>query len=69
MEWVEANSLPKACLNCAEEDCYNCEHAGERWYLSKEDDLNNRRKLLIRSIERLQKQVAAIDKELAQMKR
>lgn len=68
MEWWEINPLPSACTDCKKEECYNCEHAGERWHLSKQDELNTRRKLLIKSIERLQKQVAAIDEELAQIK-
>ena len=64
MEWIEANPLPPACQNCQEEECYNCDHAGERWTLSKADELRVRRKGLLKAIERLQRQVKAIDAEL-----
>lgn len=64
MEWIEANPLPPACQNCQEEECYNCDYAGERWTLSKADELRVRRKGLLKAIERLQRQVKAIDAEL-----
>ena len=65
MEWLEADPLPSVCTDCKEEDCYNCENASQRWYLSRKDELKNRRKLLVRAIERLQKLVEEIDKEMA----
>lgn len=37
MHWIETEPLPKACADCHEEDCYNCDTAGERWTLSAED--------------------------------
>ena len=64
MEWIEANPLPPECVDCKEEDCYNCDYAGERWTLSKADELRVRRKGLLKAIERLQRQVKAIDAEL-----
>ena len=64
MEWHEANPLPSACVGCKEQDCYHCEYAGLRWQLSCEDELLTRRKMLVKAIERLQKQVAAVDEEL-----
>ena len=64
MEWLEADPLPVACQDCQEEDCYNCDHAGKRWYLSQEDDLRIRRKGLTKAIERLQRQVDDIDRQL-----
>lgn len=64
MEWIEANPLPAVCQNCQEDDCYNCDYAGERWTLSKADELRVRRKGLLKAIERLQRQVKAIDAEL-----
>jgi hypothetical protein len=64
VEWLEANPLPDVCVDCTEEDCYNCDYAGERWCLSQVDELRLRRKMLVRAIERLQRQVAAIDDEL-----
>lgn len=39
MEWIEAGPLPERCRTCAEEDCYNCDWAGERWRLSARDQL------------------------------
>ena len=64
MEWIEANPLPAVCQNCQEEECYNCDYAGERWTLSKADELRVRRKGLLKAIERLQRQEKAIDAEL-----
>ena len=64
MEWIEAAPLPPVCQDCQEEDCYNCDHAGERWTLSQADELRIKRKGLLKAIERLQRQVKAIDAEL-----
>ena len=64
MEWIEADLLPKACMDCQEEDCYNCDTAGERWQLSRDDELRLRRKQLVKAIERLQHKIDAIDTEL-----
>ena len=64
MEWIEANPLPAVCQNCQEEECYNSDYAGARWTLSKADELRVRRKGLLKAIERLQRQVKAIDAEL-----
>ena len=61
MEWVEADPIPKACMNCQEEDCYNCDAAGERWQLSRNDELKLRRKQLVKAINRLQHEIDAID--------
>ena len=57
MEWIEADPLPKACMDCQEEDCYNCDTAGERWQLSRNDELKLRRKQLVKAINRLQHKV------------
>ena len=64
MEWVEADPIPKACMNCQEEDCYNCDAAGERWQLSRNDELKLRRKQFVKAINRLQRKIDAIDTEL-----
>lgn len=64
MEWIEANPLPQRCQECHEEDCYNCDYAGERWYLSKADELRTRKQMMLRAIERYQRKIAEIDKEL-----
>lgn len=49
MKWLEADSLPVVCPNCQKEDCYNCDYAGKRWYLSQEDELQIKRKSLIKA--------------------
>jgi len=67
MEWIEKNPLPTECQGCAEEDCYNCDMAGERWYLTEVDELRLRRRSLERAIERMQRQIAEIDDKLAQI--
>ena len=64
LEWIEANPLPPECIDCQEEDCYNCDTAGKRWYLSSADELRVKRKGLLKAIERLERQIKAIDAEL-----
>lgn len=64
MEWMEAEVLPNVCKGCEEEDCYNCEYAYLRWKLPQEEELRIRRKMLVKAIERLQKQVMTLDEEL-----
>lgn len=64
MEWIEADPIPEVCMDCHEEDCYNCDTAGERWRLSQVDELKVRRKQLVNAIERLQRKIDAIDMEL-----
>ena len=69
MEWHEVNPLPSACARCKEQDCYNCEYAALRWKLSREDELRTRRKMLVKAIERLQKQMKAVDEEIKRIQR
>lgn len=64
MEWLEEYPIPDECKDCQEEECYNCDAAGKRWTLSNEDALRTRRALMIRAMKRLERQIAAIDKEL-----
>lgn len=64
MEWKEVHPLPNACMRCKKEDCYNCEYAGHRWQLSHVEELQLRRKMLVKAIERLERQVVAVDEEL-----
>lgn len=66
MEWVEKQPLPECCKKCRAEDCYNCDWAGHRWFLPDRDMLVTRRKMLMRAIERLQKQLEEIDALLQQ---
>lgn len=66
MEWIEVDPLPAVCIKCKEEDCYNCDWAGVRWVLSRTDELTLRRKAILKTIERLEKELASVDKELQQ---
>ena len=31
MDYIEADLLPAVCQACSEPDCWECDHAGERW--------------------------------------
>ena len=64
MEWLEADPIPAECQRCEELDCYNCDTAGERWYLRREDELWLKRQSLVKAIERFQRRLEAIDMEL-----
>ena len=61
MEWIEVSPLPLVCQECK----WECDNAGERWILSPEDELLVRRKGLQKAVERLQKQIAEIDRQLS----
>ena len=45
-------------------DCGSCDNCGERFYLSRKDELTLKRKGLVKAIERLERQIKTIDKEL-----
>lgn len=64
MEWIESNPLPAECTACNYKDCYNCDYAGKRWSLSPYDELRLRKKGILKAIERLERQLKAIDAEL-----
>ena len=49
-------------------DCGSCDYALDRFYLSREDELRLRKKGLQKAIERLQRQIAEIDRELGSEK-
>ena len=63
MIWQEQDQIPKECRHC-KEDCYNCDIAGKRWKLSQEDEMRIKRKMLIKAVERLQRQIQEIDQAL-----
>lgn len=67
MKWTEVDPMPEECKVCREEDCYNCDVAGKRWELSREDKLRTDRTLKIQAIRRLQQQVAEIDRQLREL--
>lgn len=48
-------------------DCGSCECGGERFLVSRKDELQLKRKMAERAIIRLLDQIAAIDEELASM--
>lgn len=57
MEYIEANPLPECCQNCTEPDegcCDECDHLGERFILS-EDDQRTLNALIEQRIEALHK--------------
>ena len=67
MEWIESSPLPSECQDCTEGDCYNCDYAEARWQLSRIDELQVRRNMMVRSIKRMQRKLALIDKELSEL--
>ncbi|MBQ2932858.1 MAG: hypothetical protein IJE62_08510 [Clostridia bacterium] len=64
MKLLEADPLPIVCQGCTEIDCSSCEYGAMRWYFSPKDELQIRRKGLIKAMERLQRQIDDIDKQL-----
>ena len=68
MNYIEAEPKPVACQKCEESgivrDCGTCDNAGDRWYLSRKDELLLKRKSLLKAIERYERQIDAIDREL-----
>ena len=68
MQWVEAESLPAECQGCRESDCYNCDYAGKRWRLTRECELHLKQKGIIKTIERLNRQLKLIEQELNQLR-
>ena len=57
MEFIEAKPLPEACQRCIEQYCDECEHMGERWLLSPEDERRLAYKARARAIARLQREL------------
>jgi len=39
LKYTEISPLPAVCCECKEIDCYNCEHAGERFILPEKDKI------------------------------
>lgn len=56
-KYTEKKDLPDFCLICDEEDCYNCDHALDRWEISKEDQLKNIIRIKIMRIKLLKQQL------------
>lgn len=64
MEWKESKIIPEECINCQEEDCYNCDIAGNRWELSQADKLRLKRNGLLKAMERMARQIREIEEQL-----
>lgn len=52
MEYAERSPLPEVCQACREPDCWECDHAGERWILGERDRQRLSRKLAEQAITR-----------------
>lgn len=57
LELIEADPLPNACRKCPDEFCDECEHMGERWPLSPEDERRLARIAKEKTIARLQREL------------
>ena len=58
LELIEADPLPAVCQKCVDEgheDCGECDHMGERWPLSPEDERRLKRIAKERAIARLRR--------------
>ncbi len=64
-DYVEAFPLPVCCEKCNDYDCYECEHASERWLISTRRELELKKKLKEKAIARFQREIAEIDRQLA----
>ena len=67
MDYVQVDPIPEVCQNCAEQECGECDHAGERWHLPERDALLIRRKGLERAVCRFQRQIDQIDRRLCEL--
>lgn len=70
IEYIEVNPIPEICQECEDKgraDCGSCDYAGERWILPREEELWLKRKLKIKAIQRLQRELSMIDTELAEI--
>lgn len=64
MNYYEVEQLPEVCLTCEEEDCYNCDHALERWEMSKLDRLKMKRALKIVQLKSIMEHTEKIEAEI-----
>jgi len=65
MEYHEVHPLPAVCRGCKDLLCADCDHALERWTLSRRDELILRKKGLEQAMGRLQRQLAEVEQALA----
>jgi hypothetical protein len=67
IEYKEADSLPAECIGC-NDDCGSCDFAGLRWQLSKRDQLILQRKMKVKSVERIMREISRLDAEIEGLK-
>lgn len=70
LELIEKDPLPQICQECeaaGEADCGSYDNAGDRWILPREEELWLKRKLKIKAIQRLERELSTIDTELAEI--
>lgn len=67
MEYHEVHPLPAVCRGCRDLLCADCDHALERWTLSRRDELLLQKKGLEQAVGRLQRQLAEVERELAML--
>ena len=65
--YKEAVQLPLECENCQEKDCGECDIAGKRWVLSPRSQLELQRKLKLKAIEKLKREIAELDNQLSRL--
>lgn len=66
LELIEANPLPAVCQKCVDEgheDCDECDHMGERWPLSPEDERRLARIAKEKAIARRQRELERLKNE------
>ena len=68
MEYIENSVAPAACIECDAKDCYECDHAGERWQLTELSKLLLKRKAKENAIKRLQQEIMQLDREIKTIK-
>lgn len=51
MIYYESDPLPQVCVDCKEEECYNCDYALDRWHLSEKDALLLEKKMKLKALE------------------
>lgn len=67
LEYRQTIQLPPECNNCQELDCGECPVAGKRWELTAKCRLELQRKLKLKAIERLNREITEIDKQLSEL--
>lgn len=64
---VRVRKLPPVCARCQIPDCWECDYAMLRFPPTKEEDLNFKKALRQKAIERYQREIAEIDRELQEI--